>query len=435
MRGARGQRLATAVDGAGPPLVLPAWWVSHAERDFAIPRFRRFFAALAEQHTVVRYDRAGVGLSDRGRESFSLDQEAADLEAVLDGLELERTSLLAISCGGPPAIALAARRPERVERLIVFGGYLHGPGIGRPDVQKALVALVRASWGLGSRALCDIFLPGADEAAARIFAESQAHAATAEMSANLLELTYAMDVRDVAADVTAPTLVVHRRNDRAIGHEHGRQVAAAIPGAELVTVEGNQHLPWDGDADSVLAAIGAAPPATQAPSDGDGPELSRDGDVWTVRFRGRTVHAKHARGLADLAMLIAHPGRPFLALELMGAAVPAARAEAVLDDEARAQYRERLAQIEEGQAAADPERAAELEAERDAIVDELRAATGLGGRPRALRDEGERARKAVTGRIRESIARLGRLDAALGEHLDRSVETGTTCVYRPARPS
>src|SRR5262249_49882339 len=155
---ARGQRLATAVDGAGPPLVLPAWWVSHVERDFAIPRFRRFFAALAERHTVVRYDRAGVGLSDRGRDGFSLDEETADLQAVLDGLELERAPPPAISGGAPPAIAPAARHPDRVDRLIIFGGYLHGPGLGRPDVQSALVALVRASWGLGSRALCDIFL-------------------------------------------------------------------------------------------------------------------------------------------------------------------------------------------------------------------------------------------------------------------------------------
>src|SRR5262249_54102985 len=212
------------------------------------------------------------------------------------------------SCGAPPAIALAARCPNRVDRLTVFGGYLHGAGIGRPDVQTALVALVRASWGLGTRALCDIFLPGADDAAARAFEEIQSNGATAEMSARLLELTYAMDVRDVAGAVSAPTLVVHRRSDRAIGYDLGRQVAAAIPGAELITLEGSEHLPWEGDAGAVLEAIGAAAVASPPPA-GDGPGLSRGGDVGTGRLRGSTVHAKHERGRDDRDPLLARTRR------------------------------------------------------------------------------------------------------------------------------
>jgi pimeloyl-ACP methyl ester carboxylesterase len=151
VRGPRGHRLATAVDGEGPYLVLPAWWVSHVERDLANPRFKAFFQTLAGSFTVVRYDRAGVGLSDRERTEFTLEDEVGDLEAVVDGLGIERASLFAISCGAPPAIALAMRRPALVERLIFFGGYLRGADIGRPGVQQALVALVRASWGLGSR--------------------------------------------------------------------------------------------------------------------------------------------------------------------------------------------------------------------------------------------------------------------------------------------
>jgi pimeloyl-ACP methyl ester carboxylesterase len=435
VRGRQGHRLAVAVDGSGPPLVLPAWWVSHVERDVAIPAFRRFFAALAERHTVVRYDRAGVGLSDRERERFGLEDEAADLEAVVEQLGLGRCSIFAISCGAPTAVALAARRPALVERLVVFGGYLHGARIARPDVQTALVGLVRASWGLGSRALCEVFLPGAGPEDARQFAEQQKHAATAEMSARLLELTYAMDAREEAPRVTAPTVVLHRRQDRAIPFELGRELAAAIPGAELVALEGTMHFPWLGDASPVLAALGAdaAPPP---PAAGGDLVLGRDGDVWAIRYGGRTVHAKHSRGLADLALLVAHPGRRFHATELMhGEPAPRAGADPVLDGEARGRYRVRLEELDEAVAAAlaadHPDRAARLEAERDAILGELRAATGLGGRRRALGDEGERARKAVTGRIRDSIARLAKLDAALGAHLAAAVETGTTCVYRP----
>jgi pimeloyl-ACP methyl ester carboxylesterase len=445
VRSPRGHRLAVAIDGSGPTLVLPAWWVSHVERDFANPAFRDFVSALARHFTVVRYDRAGVGLSDRERTEFTLEGEVADLEAVIDDHGSQRVALFAVSCGAPPAIALAARRPALIERLVVFGGYLHGATIGRLEVQKALVALVRASWGLGSKALCDIFIPGASPQAAQRFIEDQREFATSDMSARLLELTYASDVRAIAAGVRAPTLVLHRRDDRAIAFDHGREVAAAIPKAELVALEGTEHLPWLGDAAAALAALGIAP---LAPASGPAPsevvhtevesELRRDGDVWTVRFSGRTVHAKHALGLADLAMLVAHPGRRFPAIELMrGAtdlAVAADGADAVLDDNARRQFRTRLCAIDAAlaEAGASSEQIARLEAERDALLSELRSAIGLGGRRRRLGDDAERARKAVSGRIRDCIARLSGLHPELGQHLGRSIETGSTCVYAPS---
>ncbi len=448
--GDRGHRLATAVDGSGPPLVLPAWWVSHVDHDLREPRFRAFFAALATRFTVVRYDRAGVGLSDREWPRQDLDGEVADLEAVLDGLDLPRVSLLAISCGVPVAVAFAARRPERVERLTAFGGYLCGRRLGAPDVQRALVALVRASWGLGSRTLCDLFVPGATPDEAEHFTRSQRASATAEIGARLLELTYAMDVTEIAPAVRAPTRVLHRSGDLAIAFEHGREVAAAIPGAELTVLEGREHLPWLGDTAAVLAALGVSPAPGHTDLDGGGdagtselPALRRDGDVWHIRWAGRTLHARHYRGLADLALLIAHPGRRFAATELVVATSgdPPPRATTsgpILDETARAQLQTRLEELEDERAtalAADQlERAARLEAERDAILDELRAATGLGGRRRALGDDAERARKAVTARIRETIARLRQLDGSLGDHLERSVETGSTCVYAPPTP-
>jgi hypothetical protein len=157
-----------------------------------------------------------------------------------------------------------------------------------------------------------------------------------------------------------------------------------------------------------------------------------------VRFSGRTVHAKHALGLADLAMLVAHPGRRFPAIELMrGAtdlAVAADGADAVLDDNARRQFRTRLCAIDAAlaEAGASSEQIARLEAERDALLSELRSAIGLGGRRRRLGDDAERARKAVSGRIRDCIARLSGLHPELGQHLGRSIETGSTCVYAPS---
>jgi hypothetical protein len=113
-------------------------------------------------------------------------------------------------------------------------------------------------------------------------------------------------------------------------------------------------------------------------------------------------------------------------------------ADQVLDDRARRQVRERLADLEEeldeAETWGDPERAARARAERDALVDELAAATGLGGRSRRLGDQSERARKAVTARIRDAIARIERVHPALGAHLRSSITTGRLCAYSPATP-
>jgi pimeloyl-ACP methyl ester carboxylesterase len=440
----KGARIACAVDGVGPLLVLPAWWVSHVERDFTDSAFRRFFTRLAERFTVVRYDRPGVGLSDRERSSFTLEDEVENLLSVLDGLAVPRASLLAGSCGAPPALALAARQPDRVERLVLFGGYARGETIAPPEVRAALVGLVRASWGLGAKALSDIFVPEASAEDARRFAVEQRHSATAEVAARLLQLTFDMDVEDLVEEIRVPTLVLHRRQDGTVPFAHGRDLAARIPGARLVSIEGRSHVPWQGDPEPVLLALGeflgqplgatAPPPSSPSPA---AAEFRREGEVWTVSFAGRTVHLRHARGLGDLAVLLAHPGRRFHAAELMegpGDAAPARfGADPTLDERARLAFRERLARLDEelerAKAAGEERRAGGLEAERDALLDELRAATGLGGRRRTLGDAGERARKAVTARIRDSIARIQEVHPELGRHLDASVTTGTYCAY------
>jgi pimeloyl-ACP methyl ester carboxylesterase len=248
-------RVACAIDGTGPPLVLPAWWVSHVRRDFVDPAFRDFFTQLATRFTVVRYDRPGAGLSDRDRASFTLEDEVATLLAVIDELALSQVSLLAVSCGAPPAMALAARHPERIERLMLFGGYASGFDIAPPDVRTALPALVRANWGIGAKALSDIFTPEASSEDARRFAVEQRHSASADIAARLLQLTFEMDVQDLVERIHVPTLVLHRREDGAIGFGHGREIAARIPGARLVLLDGRSHLPWQGDSGPVLRAI------------------------------------------------------------------------------------------------------------------------------------------------------------------------------------
>jgi pimeloyl-ACP methyl ester carboxylesterase/DNA-binding CsgD family transcriptional regulator len=251
------RRVAYAVSGEGPPLVVPAWWAGHLELSWRDRAFRTFWESVGEGHSLVRYDAPGVGMSDRDGDPHerTLDAEVALLEAVLDEIGLERATVLGGSSGGCAAIAFAARAPERVERLLLYGAYAHGDAIAPPEVRDAIVATVRSHWGLGSRVLADVFLGDADAEERARFARQQRASASAETAAALLEQVYRFDVRAELEQVRAPAQVVHRRADRAIPYEQGRALAAGIAGATLVPLEGGAHLPWAGDAQSVVGAL------------------------------------------------------------------------------------------------------------------------------------------------------------------------------------
>jgi pimeloyl-ACP methyl ester carboxylesterase len=148
-----GRRIAYAVVGSGPAVVLPAWWASHVVEDWHFDPLRRFVEGLAAERMVVRYDRLGTGLSDRERpaETFTPEFEDATLCAVLTDLGLERMTLMGISCGGCIAVSFAARRPERVDRLVLYGSYADGRALAPPQARAGLIDLVRSHWGLVSR--------------------------------------------------------------------------------------------------------------------------------------------------------------------------------------------------------------------------------------------------------------------------------------------
>jgi pimeloyl-ACP methyl ester carboxylesterase/DNA-binding CsgD family transcriptional regulator len=251
----QGRRVAWATVGDGPPLVIGGWWMSHLELDWENRRVRDFITALARHRTVVRYDRPGTGLSDRdGPPPTTLDDEVALLTGVIGAVGAESVVLFAGSAGGPIAVRYAAEHPDRVERLVLYGSYLNGAAIADPSAREMLLGLIRAHWGLGSRVLADVFIPSATAAERDAFVAFQRNAAPAQLAARLLEATYAFDVEAFAGQVRSPTAVLHRREDRAIRFELGRQLAARIPGATFLPLEGADHLPWYGDADAVARA-------------------------------------------------------------------------------------------------------------------------------------------------------------------------------------
>jgi pimeloyl-ACP methyl ester carboxylesterase len=251
-----GGRVAVGKVGEGPPLVLPPPWMSHVEHEWGIPEYRAFVTGLAASHTVYRYDRLGVGLSDPGPIGgrADVDVEAERLALVLDALGLDRVPLLGISWGGCVAVALAAREPRRVCALVTSGTLVAGADVAPAPLRTAVVDLVRAHWGAGSRLLADIWIPGTDAGVRDRFARAQRACGSADVAADSLEAVYGTDLRPLLPDVGVPTLVTHRRRDRATPFAAGRELAAGVPGARFVPL------------DVVLPFLREHGPAVEAPA-------------------------------------------------------------------------------------------------------------------------------------------------------------------------
>jgi hypothetical protein len=190
------------------------------------------------------------------------------------------------------------------------------------------------------------------------------------------------------------------------------------------------------EAEATLAGLGLRADHGTVPATAPN-RVERAGDLWHITFGGRRSSVRHSKGMADLALLLARPGRQVAALVLMApdGRVDAADLGDALDEQARSAYRRRLAQLESDAAAADLAGDAawseRIHGERQALLGQLAGAFGLGGRPRRSGGSAERARTAVTARIRDAIRRVGRVDDALARHLERAVRTGSSCSYEP----
>jgi pimeloyl-ACP methyl ester carboxylesterase/DNA-binding CsgD family transcriptional regulator len=290
-----GRSVAWSSVGSGPVLVIGGWWSSHLALDWEDEGFRSFVGRLARRHRVVRYDRPGTGLSDRGTPPRDRDEEVAVLAGLVDTIGPDKVHLLGASSGCPVAATYAADHPDRVDRLILYGGYARGADIAAPAARELMVELVETHWGLGSRVLADVFLPGANAREREAFARFQRRSASRDAAAAALRSVYALDATDRLAAVSAPTLVLHRHGDAAIPFALGRDLAERIPHARFVELSGEDHFPWRGDTASVSAAVdlfleGRDPSAGVRPPAVSGHPMLTDRELEVLRLvaEGRT---------------------------------------------------------------------------------------------------------------------------------------------------
>jgi len=251
---ADGTVVAYASAGAGRPLVYVMGWLTHLQLGWELPAERALYEALARGCRLVRYDRAGCGLSPATDRPASLAFELEQLAAVAAAVG-EPFDLMGASMGAPVAVAWAAAHPETVRRLVLYGGWVRGAELSPPGVRDHLLGLVESHWGLGSQVLTDIFAPDADRSTRAGSARYQRACSSAATARELLLLSHELDVGDLLAQVRAPTLVVHRTGDRAAPVAQAEALAGGIGGAELVLLPGRSHLPYAGDRDELVRVV------------------------------------------------------------------------------------------------------------------------------------------------------------------------------------
>jgi pimeloyl-ACP methyl ester carboxylesterase/DNA-binding CsgD family transcriptional regulator len=252
---ADGTRVAFGSIGAGRPLVYVMGWLTHLERSWELAPERDFYESLAPGRRLVRYDRAGFGLSDPTNRAPSLEFELEQLGAVVAALGPQPFDLVGTSMGALVAAAWAASRPDTVRRLVLYGGWANGPDLSPPTVQDHLLGLIDSHWGLGTDVLTEIFAPDADRSMRAAFARYQRAASSAATARDLLALSYRLDIRGLLDDVRVPTLVVHREHDRAAPVAQAHVLADGIAGSQLVVLPGRSHLPFVGNAHELIRVI------------------------------------------------------------------------------------------------------------------------------------------------------------------------------------
>lgn len=255
--------IAYQVLGDGPDLVFVSGWVSHVEIAWDVPPLARFLRRLASFSRLIFIDKRGTGMSDplpQGRPP-TLEERIDDVRAVMDAVGSERAALLGISEGGPMNILFAASYPERTTALVLFGTFarvVNGDGYTAgidPGLAEQTLEPIARTWGEGYLAQYVGPSLASDPAMLQACGRYERMAASPRAAVDLLRLNAVLDVRHVLPAIRVPTLVLHRRDEHFVPVANGRFLAAHIPGARLVELDGTDHLFFAGDMDAALDEI------------------------------------------------------------------------------------------------------------------------------------------------------------------------------------
>lgn len=298
-----GIQLAWTASGSGPALVRAANWLTHLQYDLESPVWRHWVRFFERHFSFIRYDERGCGMTQWQVADVSTPRWCEDMEAVIDAAApAGPLTLLGISQGAPTAIAYAVRNPERVSKLILYGGlctgWKHRGDAAGLRVFEAIIELVRHGWGSDNpnfrQYFVSRFVPDANPEQLEWLTELCRRTTSAEVAAHLLTARGDVDVRELLPRVRVPTLVVHAARDEIVPIEQSRQLAAGIPGAEFVQVESRNHIvlenepAWSRFKDVVLEFTGVGPKPAAA-----------DGRFDTLAPRERAVLAALASGRSN----------------------------------------------------------------------------------------------------------------------------------------
>jgi pimeloyl-ACP methyl ester carboxylesterase/DNA-binding CsgD family transcriptional regulator len=300
--------------------------------------WRHWLEGLADGRMVLRYDERGCGLSDRDVEDVSLAARVSDLEAVIDAAGLERVALLGISQGGPPAIAFAARHPERVSHLVLFATFARGrlmrdPSASDREQAQLMTSLIRMGWGGGvpafRRLFTTLFIPDATPEQMEWFDELQRVTVDPETAVRIRQARNHDEVTDEATRVTCPTLVIHARDDALVPFAEGRRLATLIPGAHFVALESRNHIlladepAWA----QFLAELRDFLGPSEVPAPTELPELSnREREVLALVAEGLSNDEIAARLFLSVRTVERHLSNIYAKLRVSGKAARAAAA-------------------------------------------------------------------------------------------------------------
>lgn len=257
--------IAYQVVGDGPiDLVLVLGFATHLELQWELPPLARLFERLSSFSRLIVFDKRGSGLSDPVSEVPTLEQRIDDVRAVMDAAGSERAALLGISEGGPMSVLFAATHPERATALVLYGAMARTTeapdypwGSPADALLESAAEFIAPYWGREAKGTVELFAPSLAEDAevVEFTARMERSAASPAMVQRIFEMFLDIDVRAILPAIHVPTLVLHRHGDRVVNRRAGEDLAARIPGARYVELEGVDHLPWAGDADAVLGEV------------------------------------------------------------------------------------------------------------------------------------------------------------------------------------